>query len=799
MTAVYRLFIGAVLALLFSALFPRNVHAQTPPLKVALVHSDSLVGAEDVRAKLTAAGLDVTIINMNRDLTVPTPTAPTLEELLGYDAVFTWSNYNYAQPGPLGDVLAAYVDAGHGVVQAVFSFTPVDRFDESWMQLGGRWRAESYEPFSLAQSRMRLGPLTLIPVQPLHPILAGVDEFNGGSFSFYHEVALQGCADLIARWSNGVPLVAARRGPHGGRVVGLNFFPVSSSVNAEMWLASTDGGILMANALRYAATPMAAPSLDGPAVALLSADVAARANDVRCKLANTNLFSRIDTIDVQSATPTLATLLNYDALLTWTSASYNNPAALGNVLAAFVDQNRGVVQSAFTFSPVTGPLLGGAWQANGYRPLVEANPTQAPGLTLVPLLPGHTILSGVSTFGGGTGSYHGGAVVVDAAPIVVAAWSDGQPLAAVGRAPTGGRLVGLNMYPPSSDSRSDLWSSGTDGARLIANTLLFAANHFPTADAGADQSIEATSSAGASFTLNATGADLDGDALTYNWSGAASTTGQSLVVDVLPPSAPNKTQTYSLALAVSDGKGGEMTDTVQLTVSDTIGPVLQGMPASVVTAEATSSAGVAVTFGPVTAVDAVDGNLTVECAPVSGAVFPVGDTIVSCTSSDSRGNTTAGNFTVRVTQTSPLPPLPPPTPAGMPGQVFGHGFIRDNEVKYEFLFAATEKPSGREDGNLLITVKSEHRGREGRPRNDHFVANTVEAVTFSDSFTVRFTGTGRWNGRAGYRYEVAAVNNINTNQRHRDAVRITIKGPGGVVVAYCGGTLAGGNVQIWTR
>ena len=76
MTAVYRMLVGAVLALLLSALFPARVHAQAPPLRVALVHSDSRVGAEDVQAKLTAAGLDVTIIDMNRDLTFPTQRPP---------------------------------------------------------------------------------------------------------------------------------------------------------------------------------------------------------------------------------------------------------------------------------------------------------------------------------------------------------------------------------------------------------------------------------------------------------------------------------------------------------------------------------------------------------------------------------------------------------------------------------------------------------------------------------------------------------------------------------------------------
>jgi hypothetical protein len=342
------------------------------------------------------------------------------------------------------------------------------------------------------------------------------------------------------------------------------------------------------------------------------------------------------------------------------------------------------------------------------------------------------------------------------------------------------------MYPPSSDSRNDSWNSGTDGARFLANTLLYAANHFPTANAGGDQAIEVTSPAGASFTLNATGSDLDGDPLTYTWSGAASATGSTVIVDVLPPLAPNKTETRTLTVTVIDGKGGETTDSVTLTVSDVTGPVLHGVPSSIVTAEATGSAGAAVTFGPVTATDAVDGNSLVACSHLSGSVFPVGDTTVTCTSSDSRENATSASFIVRVTESA----------ATTPGKAFGHGFIRENDSRYEFTFAAIERPSGREDGRLLFTAKSEHRGRR---RSDHFLAKTVDSVTFTEDATVLFTGVGRWNGAAGYRYEVSAINKGKSNRRHRDIVRVTITAPGGAVVAHVDGALSGGDVLVWTR
>jgi len=49
-----------------------------------------------------------------------------------------------------------------------------------------------------------------------------------------------------------------------------------------------------------------------------------------------------------------------------------------------------------------------------------------------------------------------------------------------------------------------------------------------------------------------------------------------------------------------------------------------------------------------TAHDAVDGDTAVTCNPPSGSTFPIGDTTVSCSSTDAHGNTATGTFTVSV-------------------------------------------------------------------------------------------------------------------------------------------------------
>jgi len=63
--------------------------------------------------------------------------------------------------------------------------------------------------------------------------------------------ALNADSKLIAEWSNGVPLVAElQRGK--GRVVVLNFFPPSSDTgDPRFWVSSTDGHLLLSNALAY--------------------------------------------------------------------------------------------------------------------------------------------------------------------------------------------------------------------------------------------------------------------------------------------------------------------------------------------------------------------------------------------------------------------------------------------------------------------------------------------------------------------------------------------------------------------
>jgi len=65
------------------------------------------------------------------------------------------------------------------------------------------------------------------------------------------------------------------------------------------------------------------------------------------------------------------------------------------------------------------------------------------------------------------------------------------------------------------------------------------------------------------------------------------------------------------------------------------------------------ASGAVVTFSPV-AVDVEDGIITVTCTPPSGSIFPLGPTVVTCSVTDSDGNTVSETFSITVEISSTL-------------------------------------------------------------------------------------------------------------------------------------------------
>jgi hypothetical protein len=90
--------------------------------------------------------------------------------------------------------------------------------------------------------------------------------------------------------------------------------------------------------------------------------------------------------------------------------------------------------------------------------------------------------------------------------------------------------------------------------------------------------------------------------------------------------------------------GGTATSSLTIKIDQTAPTVT--VPANL-TAEATDASGAVVTFSA-SATDAVGGALTPSCNPASGSTFPRGATTVTCTATDSAGNTGSASFSVTV-------------------------------------------------------------------------------------------------------------------------------------------------------
>ena len=345
----------------------------------------------------------------------------------------------------------------------------------------------------------------------------------------------------------------------------------------NIWHTRLD--LISGNATLYAKWNETAPK-----VAVLCGEAASA--DVRAKLVSTGYFSQVDIISLWEEIPSLALLKQYNAVLIYSNAStYDNPAEWGDVLADYADYGGGVVLAAFTFNAPGGTLgIDGRISTGGYLPFTQISSSSGNYLTLVADQSSNPILNGVNTFNGGENSYFCNVELASNA-ILIAHWSNDIPLVATKQL-TAGRIVGLNFFPPSSDTRSDLWDSSTDGALLMANSLVWAASADGTisapaitSDGGGDTaSVNVEENQTAVTTVTAT--DPDSTTLTYRIAGGydaswfiIDATSGALSFKTAPdfesPVNYYKDNIYEVTVQVSDG---ELTDSQSINVTVTNSP-----------------------------------------------------------------------------------------------------------------------------------------------------------------------------------------------------------------------------------
>lgn len=175
----------------------------------------------------------------------------------------------------------------------------------------------------------------------------------------------------------------------------------------------------------------------------------------------------------------------------------------------------------------------------------------------------------------------------------------------------------------------------------MLNLAAIIVNGTPTADAGLDQTVEATSGM-TSFSLDASGSsDPDKDDLAYEWSESG-----SVISTDAAPSFVAGVGTHTIDLKVTDTHGASHTDTVVVTIQDTTKPTFDTIPD--ITVNANAAGGAIVNFTTPNAQDLVDGSVTSTASPTSGSLFPFGDTTVTVSATDTAGNTGQTTFKVHV-------------------------------------------------------------------------------------------------------------------------------------------------------
>lgn len=129
-------------------------------------------------------------------------------------------------------------------------------------------------------------------------------------------------------------------------------------------------------------------------------------------------------------------------------------------------------------------------------------------------------------------------------------------------------IVGANSEDSNAigvnGTQTDVTSKYNSGAAYV----YVVTNHPPVANAGPDQTLEATSPSGALATLDGSAStDLDGDTLSFAWVDAASQpVGTTPMVDLTVPAG-----SHTFTLTVNDGQGGTSSETVVIAVQDTTG------------------------------------------------------------------------------------------------------------------------------------------------------------------------------------------------------------------------------------
>jgi hypothetical protein len=200
---------------------------------------------------------------------------------------------------------------------------------------------------------------------------------------------------------------------------------------------------------------------EGARVGIAYAETGGAPAQLRAALLAEPGIAFVDLFDAHTGTPTLAQLRDYDIIVPFSNAVFNNATTLGNNLADYVDGGGVVVQLGFSFHGPASPLgINGRWATDGYSPYTySGNLSNNVVNTLGSNVSTNPLMQGVTTL---RSNFHN-IVAPSAGATQVAAWNNGDSLIAY--KPVSGRRItfGVTGYL----GQAATWTG--DFARVVAN------------------------------------------------------------------------------------------------------------------------------------------------------------------------------------------------------------------------------------------------------------------------------------------------------------------------------------------
>jgi hypothetical protein len=207
-------------------------------IDLLIVSGGDLAFAGDTAAvKAMFAGVP----NLNTSAFFFVNNTPGLSVLRQYDVVLLFANGLFNQSAALGSEIASYVQLGGNVITGTFYWQ--NRSDSGLGSVG--WGTlEAIDPFTSGAGQTYQAASLNASVTVAHPLTAGLLSLT--STGFRGAVAAKVGTTVVARWSDGSPLVGYQVLPWGSRMVAVSLFPASGTA------ATGDVQALWQNAVTWA-------------------------------------------------------------------------------------------------------------------------------------------------------------------------------------------------------------------------------------------------------------------------------------------------------------------------------------------------------------------------------------------------------------------------------------------------------------------------------------------------------------------------------------------------------------------